>query len=164
MLKRTFFLTSLLVLQFAAGTEGEAGSPELALGGSTKGTGDSLRGTDGEKFDGVTGKRKRAGASGKRIGGATKGMPDVKRIEGKEQCRVIAMVGKRIIATTPVRNSTRDKAAGVLSFQSRWLRNDNPNATERKAVTEAHKSGAVKFALQWLAGTKWVDHKAAAKA
>lgn len=97
---------------------------------------------------------KRAGSSGKRINGATEGMPEVKRIEGKQQCRVVVTVDGKQVTSTPVRNSTIDKAAAVLGFQRRWLNKTEP------FKTQIRKAGAgVVYTLQWLKGRNWVNHK-----
>jgi len=110
---------------------------------------------------------KAAGVSGKVINGKARNLPaenEVKRIEGKNQCRVVVMrqtkqglkpllVGRTEVAT-PVRNSTPDKAKEIIGFQSRWLRRKS------QFVDAIANAGSVVFKLQWLDGTRWVDHKA----
>lgn len=104
---------------------------------------------------------RKAGPSGKRVNGATKGMPEVRRIEGKLQCRVVVVDRKGKIlkagqteVSTPVRNSTPDKAAAIIGFQKRHFFRNNPTFSNL-----IEKAGDVRYVLQWLKGTSWVDHK-----
>lgn len=135
-------------------------------------TATEVQATPDAQADAPTVAKRKAGASGKRVktdkGTVTAGMPDVKRIEGKDQCRVAVMLraksGKESIlkvgkaeVTTPIRHSTRDKAAAIIGEQKRRLRAGHYGDAFSKAIADA--GNAVVYRLQWLAGREWVNHE-----
>lgn len=166
MLKRNILILALTVLAFAQDTD--ANAEGLALGGSAAPSDapsdGSVKATPEKAVTEPKARKLRAGTSGKRIvkaTGAKSGMPNVARIEGKDTVRVVAMLGKRIIATTPVRHTRPELHGAALKNQSRLLRSGYYAGT--KAAID--KAGAgVRFVLQALSGEKWVDTKPAAKA